>query len=142
MAKYESNQMESAIPVPGRGIVDLDALFRGFADPTRLRILNVLAAGELCVSDIVELVALPQPAVSRHLAYLRRSGLVEVTRDWKLGRYRLAEPRDPVHRSLIECVRSCFTGIPSMDVERRRAEIRAAERDALRPTSATRSGLA
>ena len=85
---------------------------------------------------MLELVGLPQPAVSRHLAYLRRSGLVEVTRDWKLGRYRLAEPRDPVHRSLIECVRSCFTGVPSMDAERRRAELRAAERDALRPARA------
>ena len=114
--------MESAIPAPERPNVDLDALFRGFADQTRLRILNVLCAGELCVSDIVELVGLPQPAVSRHLAYLRRSGLVAVTRDWKLGRYRLAEPGDPVHRSLIECVRTCFTGIPAMDVERRAAE--------------------
>ena len=112
--------MELAIPASQR--VDLDALFRGFADPTRLRILNVLCAGELCVSDIVELVGLPQPAVSRHLAYLRRSGLVAVTRDWKLGRYRIAEPADPVHRSLIECVRTCFTGIPAMDAERRAAE--------------------
>ena len=123
--------MESAIPAPERPIVDLDGLFRGFADGTRLRILNVLCAGELCVSDIVELVGLPQPAVSRHLAYLRRSGLVAVTRDWKLGRYRLAEPGDPVHRSLIECVRTCFTGIPKMDDERRRAERRAAERERL-----------
>jgi len=116
------NQMESAIPAPERPTVDLDGLFRGFADQTRLRILNVLAAGELCVSDIVELVGLPQPAVSRHLAYLRRCGLVAVTRDWKLCRYRLAEPADSVHRSLIECVRNCFTGIPAMDVERRAAE--------------------
>ena len=114
--------MESTIPAPQAPAVDLDALFRGFADQTRLRILNVLCAGELCVSDIVELVGLPQPAVSRHLAYLRRSGLVAVTRDWKLGRYRLAEPNDPVHRSLIECVRTCFTGIPKMDDERRAAE--------------------
>jgi ArsR family transcriptional regulator len=135
----KGNQMESTIPAPERVVFDLDPLFRGFADPTRLRILNVLAAGELCVSDIVDLVELPQPAVSRHLAYLRRSGLVEVTRDWKLGRYRLAEPRNPVHRSLIECVRSCFTGIPSMDAERRRAEGRAAQRAALRPVE-LRSG--
>ena len=113
--------MESTIPAPERPIVDLDGLFRGFADPTRLRILNVLCAGELCVSDIVELVGLPQPAVSRHLAYLRRSGLVAVTRDWKLGRYRLAEPGDPVHRSLIDCVRTCFSGIPKMEEERRAA---------------------
>lgn len=132
MAEYERNPSVSTIPVPVRGIVDLDSLFRGFADPTRLRLLNVLAAGELCVSDIVELVELPQPVVSRHLAYLRRTGLVEVTRDWRLGRYRLAEPQDPVHRSLVDCVRSCFTGVPSMDAERRRAELRAAERAAPR----------
>jgi len=118
----KDNQMESVVPALQRPAVDLDALFRGFADQTRLRILNVLCAGELCVSDIVELVGLPQPAVSRHLAYLRRTGLVAVTRDWKLGRYRLAEPADPVHRSLIECVRTCFVGIPAMDAERRRAE--------------------
>jgi ArsR family transcriptional regulator len=118
----KGNQMESMIPAPQRSAIQLDGLFRGFADPTRLRILNVLCAGELCVSDIVELVGLPQPAVSRHLAYLRRSGLVAMTRDWKLCRYRLAEPMDPVHRSLIECVRTCFTGIAAMDAERRAAE--------------------
>ncbi len=118
----KANQKESSIPALEQANVDLGGLFRGFADPTRLRILNVLCAGELCVSDIVELVGLPQPAVSRHLAYLRRRGLVEVTRDWKVGRYRLAEPGDLVHRSLIECVRTCFTGIPAMDAERRAAE--------------------
>ena len=49
-------------------VADLDLLFKGFADPTRIRILSVLAAGELCVCDIVELLGLPQPTVSRHLA--------------------------------------------------------------------------
>ena len=57
------NQMASSMPVPQSRTADLDGLFRGFADPTRLRILNVLCAGELCVSDIVEVVGLPQPAV-------------------------------------------------------------------------------
>jgi ArsR family transcriptional regulator, arsenate/arsenite/antimonite-responsive transcriptional repressor len=118
----KDNQMETVVPAPLSQNADLGGLFRGFADPTRLRILNVLVAGELCVSDIVELVGLPQPAVSRHLAYLRRSGLVAMTRDWKLCRYRLTEPADPVHRSLIECVRTCFTGIPAMEAERRAAE--------------------
>lgn len=96
----------------------LDALFKGFADPTRLRILNALAAGELCVCDLVELLALPQPAVSRHLAYLRRMGLVVATREWKFAHYRLAEPVNAVHRNLIACVHSCFTGIPALDAER------------------------
>lgn len=97
---------------------ELDALFKGFADPTRLRILNALAAGELCVCDLVELLALPQPAVSRHLAYLRRMGLVVATREWKFAHYRLAEPANAVHGNLIACVRSCFTGISTLDAER------------------------
>ena len=97
---------------------DLDALFRGFADPTRIRLLNVLAAGELCVCDLVELTAVPQPAVSRHLGYLRRSGLVEVRRAAKFAYYRLARPAHPVHRALVGCVRSCFAGLAALDAER------------------------
>jgi len=111
-------------------VAGLDVLYRGFADPTRIRILNVLAAGELCVCDVVALLRLPQPAVSRHLAYLRRSGLVEARRGWKFSHYRLAAPRHPVHRNLINCVRSCFAGVPSLDQERRAATRRVAERRA------------
>lgn len=108
----------------------LDALFKGFADPTRLRILNVLVPGELCVCDIVELLELPQPAVSRHLAYLRRSGLVEVTREWKYAHYRLSAPLTTVHATLLACVHSCFTGIASLDAERARAGARVRDRSA------------
>lgn len=111
-------------------IGDLDALFKGFADPTRIRILSVLAAGELCVCDIVELLVVPQPTVSRHLAYLRRAGLVEATREWKFAHYRLAAPANDVHRNLMACVRSCFTGVPSLDAERVLAESRVRERAA------------
>ena len=112
------------VPAPTRGVADLDALFRGFADPTRLRILNVLAAGDLCVGDIVDVLGLPQPTVSRHLAYLRGVGLVEAAREWNLARYRLADPAHPVHERMIECVRSCFGGIRSLHRERARAERR------------------
>jgi ArsR family transcriptional regulator len=111
-------------------VAELDALFKGFADPTRLRILSVLAAGELCVCDIVDLLALPQPTVSRHLAYLRRAGLVEATRAWKFAHYRLAEPANAVHRNLVACVRSCFTGVPALDEERARADERVRARRA------------
>jgi ArsR family transcriptional regulator len=107
---------------------DLDLLFKGFADPTRIRILSLLAAGELCVCDIVELLALPQPTVSRHLAYLRRAGLVEATREWKFAHYRLAEPVNVVYRNLIACVRSCFTGVPTLDAERALAMARVRDR--------------
>ena len=108
---------------------DLETLFKAFADPTRLRILSLLAAGELCVCDIVEILDIPQPTVSRHLAALRTAGLVAVTRDWKFAHYRLAEPADPVHRNLIVCVRSCFRGIRSLDRERVKAEQRVSARE-------------
>lgn len=109
-------------------LTDLDALFKGFADPTRIRILSVLAAGELCVCDIVGLLRLSQPTVSHHLAYLRRMGLVEARPDLKFTYYRLAEPKDDIHRNLIACVRSCFRGISTLDRERASAEKRVAER--------------
>lgn len=107
---------------------ELDALFKGFADPTRLRILNVLAAGELCVCDIVELLGMPQSLISRHLAYLRRTGLVTMTREWKFAHYRLANATHPVHGTLIHCVRSCFRGITTLDHERVRAVARVQQR--------------
>lgn len=105
-----------------------DPLFKGFADPTRIRILNVLAAGELCVCDIVAVLRLAQPNVSRHLAYLRRSGLVEAKPELKFTYYRLAQPRDAIHRNLIGCVQTCFGGISSLDQERASADAKVAER--------------
>ena len=111
---------------PGRAELDaIDTLFKGFADPARLRIMSALAAGELCVSDLVEVLALPQPLVSRHLAYLRRTGLVRATRDSRSQRYRLAEPVGPVHASLLACVHGCFTALPELERERAAATDRA-----------------
>ena len=103
---------------PRAGVADLFALFKGFADPIRIRILNILAAGELCVCDIGAILKLPQSSVSRHLAYLRRARLVETERAGKFAHYRLAEPRHVVHRNLQTCVRSCFVGIPPLATER------------------------
>lgn len=118
MTACAMSPVDSTSETPPVVLDDLDALFKGFADPTRLRVLNALAAGELCVCDLVELLGLAQPAVSRHLAYLRRMRLVEATRDWKFAHYRLAEPSNAVHRNLIACVRGCFTGVPVLDAER------------------------
>lgn len=106
----------------------LDQTFKGFADPTRVRILNLLSAGELCVCDIVDILRLPQPTVSRHLAYLRRAGLVDATREWKFAHYRLSEPRDPVHASLLDCIASSFENVASLSRERRHAAARALAR--------------
>ena len=109
------------LPIRWPTVDELDTLFAAFADPTRIRILNVLAAGELCVCDLVDLLAQPQPTISRHLTILRTAGLVLVARRWKYAHYRLAPPSTDVHSKLTECVRSCFVGIGSLDHERRTA---------------------
>lgn len=111
-------------------ITSLDGLFKGFADPTRIRILNLLAAGELCVCDLVALLRLSQPTVSRHLAYLRRAGLVAARPDLQFTYYRLADPGNPVHQHLLACVRSSFRGIVALDRERESAHARVVERRA------------
>jgi ArsR family transcriptional regulator len=124
------NESAAVSPAIAPAVAKLDALFKAFADPTRLRILNALAAGELCVCDIVDLLDLPQSNVSRHLAALRHAGLVEVVRWQQFAHYRLSAPDHPVHRTLLNCVRSCFKGIESLDDERAAAEARVTAREA------------
>lgn len=119
---------ETAPPRPPQRISDLESLFGAFADATRLRILNVLAAGELCVCEIVDLLALPQPTVSRHLTHLRRVALVRARRDGKWIYYRLAAASDSMTRSLTDCVRTPFIEIGILARERAAARRRRAAR--------------
>jgi len=69
---------------------DLVTLFQALGDRTRLRLLNLIAEGEVCVCYFVELLGEPQPKISRHLAYLRRAGLVTARREGKWMHYSLA----------------------------------------------------
>jgi ArsR family transcriptional regulator len=98
----------------------IDRVFKAFADETRLRILHLLTRGELCVCDLVDTLRLPQPKVSRHLAYLRGAGLVRVRKAGLWKHYSLAEPSGEFHRSLISCLRSCFSEADALrrDLER------------------------
>ena len=74
-------------------LVEMERLFKALGDATRLRILGLLLTGEVCVCDIHESLKIPQPKASRHLAYLRRSGLVETRREGLWIHYRLATAR-------------------------------------------------
>ena len=71
------------------------ALFQALGDATRLRILGLLVTGEVCVCHIHESLHIPQPKASRHLAYLRRAGLVDTRRDGLWVFYRLTDFGDP-----------------------------------------------
>jgi ArsR family transcriptional regulator len=74
--------------------VDKDLFFRSLADRTRLRLLNLMGKDEVCVCFFVEILKTNQPKVSRHLAYLRRAGIVGARRQGPWMHYRIVEPPD------------------------------------------------
>jgi len=87
-----------------RHISTIERLFQALGDATRLRILGLLSTGEVCVCHIHETLRVSQPKASRHLAYLRRAGLVETRRQGLWVYYRLAEARDPVEGTIRQAV--------------------------------------
>lgn len=95
-------------------LLTLETFFKALADVTRLRILGLLLTGEVCVCHIHESLKIPQPKASRHLAYLRKSGLVEARRDGLWMHYRLAELPDPVLQTLGETVRHALTHLDAV----------------------------
>jgi ArsR family transcriptional regulator len=100
----------------------INLMFRAFSDPTRLRILRLLQGGECCVGDLVTVLQVPQPSVSRHLAYLKRAGLVAVRRVglWKYYSLTPAEG-GTFHQNLLHCLESCFADVPDLQADAQRA---------------------
>jgi ArsR family transcriptional regulator len=98
-----------------------DLMFRAFSDRTRLRILSLLQNGECCVGDIAEVLRVEQPSASRHLAYLRRAGLVVVRKAGLWSYYSLAPARAPFHQKLLECLACCFQEVPQIRADQARA---------------------
>ncbi len=96
--------------------MNLEDYFRGLSDPTRLRIMNLLLRSELCGCDLQRALEIPQASASRHLIYLRRSGLVLDRREGYRVYYRLAEGGSL--RSLYAYLRHELRRIFSSDLER------------------------
>lgn len=94
--------------------VQIDAVFRALSDCTRLRIVNLLQGGELCVCDLVDLLDVPQPTASRHLAYLRKVGLVLARKEGHWIYYRLAPPRGLFLEKLLPCLAVCYLEFPQL----------------------------
>ena len=93
----------SATPAPK--VKNLDALtqvYAALADPTRLRILSLLREGEVCVCHLHASLDVPQPTASRHLAYLRKAGLVDARRDGIWMHYRLTPIDNPVVAAVVD----------------------------------------
>ena len=73
---------------------DMEMFFQALGDGTRLRLLNLMGGCEVCVCYFVETLGQPQPKISRHLAYLRRAGMVEARREGKWMHYRIVTPQN------------------------------------------------
>lgn len=95
-------------------------LFRTLADPTRLRILRLIGESEVCVCYFVEALQLSQPKISRHLAYLRRSGIVRARKDGKWVRYSIAFPPNPSAAAILRVALAWTSEMP----ETRRDRVR------------------
>ena len=125
-------------------LASLETLFKALADTTRLRILALLQAGEICVCDIHGSLDLPQPTVSRHLAYLRKSGLVNGRKDGLWVHYRLASLPDPVAQTVVDAVNHALGHVNAGEKDRRRllklADVTAVEPPPRTPCCSPRDG--
>lgn len=87
---------------------NLVKLFAALADPTRLRLLNLMNGREVCVCYFVEILEQGQPKISRHLAYLRRAGIVDARREGKWMHYRIERPSDSKAASILDATLNSF----------------------------------
>ena len=103
-----------------RRLQQLHVVLRALADPTRLRILGLLSGGEVCVCHIHDALRIPQPKASRHLAYLRRAGLVATRRDGLWVHYRLGQPSDPTARTVLNAAVHTLGHVPTVQTDEKR----------------------
>ena len=101
-------------------MMDVEQVFKALADTNRLRIVNLLLHGELCVCDIQYVLENSQPNVSRHLAYLKNSGIVLDRRDGYRVFYRIANPRESNRRLLFDFLRQIFKNEDRLDQDTKR----------------------
>ncbi len=101
-----------------------DRVFKAVADQNRIRIVNLLGGGELCVCDLMDVLRMGQSKVSRHLAYLRRAGLVEQRKRGLWSYYSLRKPVSTFHRRLVSCLQTCFDEAPLVKKDEARLQKR------------------
>lgn len=95
-------------------------LFAALADRTRLRLLNLMDGREVCVCYFVEILKQDQPKISRHLAYLRKAGIVNARRDGKWMHYSIEHPEDAVGASILDAALASIKTDRQMQMDRSR----------------------
>jgi ArsR family transcriptional regulator len=112
--------MRRPASVKSRAAIDqLEDVFKALADKTRLRIVGLLGNNEVCVCHIHDSLGLPQPTVSRHLGYLRRSGLVEARRDGVWMHYQVSRSLSPLVRGIVDAAVEALHRLPGTTQDRK-----------------------
>jgi ArsR family transcriptional regulator, arsenate/arsenite/antimonite-responsive transcriptional repressor len=112
--------MQRGAPSKRKAAVDeLENLFKALADKTRLRILALLGNNEVCVCHIHDSLGLPQPTVSRHLAYLRKSGLVAARRDGVWMHYQVSRSMSPLMHGVVAAAATALQQLPATTQDRK-----------------------
>jgi ArsR family transcriptional regulator len=99
-----------------------DELFRALGEPTRLRLMLLLREGDVCVCHLVSTLEQSQPLISKHLAALRRAGLVSSRKDGLWRHYSLAEPGSAAHAKLLALLDEIAREHPEAESDRKRLE--------------------
>ena len=108
--------------IRGSKPASLAGLFAALADTTRLRLLNLISGREVCVCYFVEILRQGQPKISRHLAYLRKAGIVAARREGKWMHYRLVTPADSASASVLAAVLDSLAADKQMQIDRAKLE--------------------
>ena len=112
--------MRRALGGKNRAAIDeLENVFKALADKTRLRILALLGNNEVCVCHLHDSLDLPQPTVSRHLAYLRNSGLVAARRDGVWMHYQVSRALSPLVRNIVGAAVDALRQVPATNQDRK-----------------------
>jgi len=125
-----SRRREAKADLPRRSeakadqLTQLEGLFKALADATRLRILRLLMAGEVCVCDLHDTLKIPQAKASRHLAYLRRAGLVTTRREGLWVHYSLSKSADPIVATIEDATTHVLGHVESLKKDAERFEKR------------------
>jgi ArsR family transcriptional regulator len=99
---------------------DLELFFAALADRTRLRLLNLMRGGEVCVCFFADTLATNDPKISRHLAYLKRAGLVAGRRDGKWTHYSIVRPEKRIAAEILDLTLEGIELEPQMKADRKK----------------------
>lgn len=97
---------------------DLAQLFAALSDRTRLRLLNLMDGREVCVCYFVEILGQSQPKISRHLAYLRKAGIVSARREGKWMHYRIQPPTDQSAAAILDSALAALKADRALQADR------------------------